>query len=78
VRFNEIWRDEPFGGEWRELRRAYVSGADHADWEPREEVADRLGAGIIVRLSQAADRLVVGGESRYGDHSLAERTHRPW
>jgi broad specificity phosphatase PhoE len=59
VRFNEIRRDEPFDSDWREVRRAYVSGTDHAGWEPREEVADRFDAGITDHVSQAADRPVV-------------------
>lgn len=59
VRFNEISRDEPFGGDWRELRRAYVSGADHSGWEAREEVADRFDAGIIDHLAKATDRPAV-------------------
>jgi broad specificity phosphatase PhoE len=46
-RFNEVSRTgEPFGGNWRELRRAYVGGRDHDDWEPRVEVAARFDAAI--------------------------------
>jgi broad specificity phosphatase PhoE len=29
-RFNEVFRAEPWEGDYRKLRRAYVDGADHA------------------------------------------------
>src|SRR2546423_9345038 len=37
-RFDEILRTEPWDGDFRARRRAYVDGADHPDWEPREAV----------------------------------------
>jgi broad specificity phosphatase PhoE len=46
MRFNEVSRDEPFHGDFRARRRAYVNGADHPGWEPRQQVAERFDAGI--------------------------------
>lgn len=55
-RFNEIWRHgEPWDGDFRELRRAYVDGIDHAGWEPRAEVAERFDHGIRAQLESAGD-----------------------
>jgi broad specificity phosphatase PhoE len=56
ARFNEVWRvGEPWEGEFRELRRAYVTGTDHDGWEPRDEVARRFDAGITEQLALAGD-----------------------
>lgn len=52
ARFNEVRRDEPFAGNWRDLRHAYVSGSDHPGWEPRNEVARRFESGINEHLAQ--------------------------
>lgn len=41
-RLREVDRDEPFGDGFRELRAAYVGGADHPGWEPRAAVAARM------------------------------------
>ncbi len=46
MRFNEVRRVEPFGDDFRVARRAYVDGADHPDWERRQEVVARFDAGI--------------------------------
>lgn len=54
-RFNEVGRaGEPWGGDFRERRRAYVSGADHHGWEPRGEVAARFEEGVADHLAAAA------------------------
>lgn len=46
-RFNEVNRmGEPFGGNFRELRRSYVDGVDHRGWESREQVRARFDAAI--------------------------------
>lgn len=37
-RFNEVSRVEPWEGDFRRLRRAYVEGTDHFGWERRHEV----------------------------------------
>jgi broad specificity phosphatase PhoE len=46
MRFNEVRRVEPFDDNFRAVRRAYVDGVDHPDWEPRDEVVARFGEGI--------------------------------
>ncbi|MEV0615393.1 histidine phosphatase family protein [Nonomuraea sp. NPDC050404] len=58
-RFNEVTRVEPWEGDYRELRRTYVDGADHADWEPRAEVAKRFDAGITEHLVRTGGRPLV-------------------
>ncbi len=45
-RFDEIARVEAYDGDFRRQRRAYVEGADLVDWEPREDVVRRFGAGV--------------------------------
>jgi broad specificity phosphatase PhoE len=46
TRFNEVRRVEPFSDDFREIRRAYVEGENHPDWELREEVVARFDEGI--------------------------------
>lgn len=59
-RFNEVRREgEPWEGNYRELRRAYVEGADHAGWEPRSQVAKRFDNGITEYRAAAGDRPLV-------------------
>ncbi len=59
-RFGEVHRvGEPFGGNFRELRRSYVDGVDHAGWEPRAEVAARFDAAIEEHLALAGERTLV-------------------
>jgi hypothetical protein len=41
-RSNEVTRDEPYEGDFRARRRAYVTGTDHANWEPRGHVVARF------------------------------------
>ncbi|GAA4039876.1 hypothetical protein GCM10022248_02570 [Nonomuraea soli] len=65
-RFNEVGRDEPWGGDFRERRLAYVSGADHPGWEPRQEVAGRFDAGIREHLEAAG-----GGPVVVATHGMA-------
>ena len=65
-RFNEVSRvGEPWEGDYRELRRAYVTGIDHDGWEARDEVARRFDAGITDQLAAAAA----------GDVSLVVASH---
>ena len=52
-RFNEVSRTEPWEGEYRRLRREYVSGTDHTDWEPRTAVAARFDAAVREHLATA-------------------------
>jgi broad specificity phosphatase PhoE len=58
-RFNEIWRTEPWEGEYRQLRQQYVNGVDHADWEPRSEVAERFGHAIDDHCDTAKERPLI-------------------
>jgi broad specificity phosphatase PhoE len=59
-RFGEVTREgEPYGGNFRELRRAYIDGVDHAGWEPRERVAARFDAAIEDHLARAGSRPLV-------------------
>lgn len=46
-RFNEVSRVEPWEGDFRRLRRAYVEGVGHYDWERRHEVVKRFDEGIV-------------------------------
>ncbi|MEH1129803.1 histidine phosphatase family protein [Micromonospora sp. CPCC 206061] len=46
IRFNEVARDEPYHGDYRARRRAYLTGTEHPGWEPREHVVARFDAGI--------------------------------
>ena len=66
-RFGEVRRDdEPWEGGYRELRRAYVGGADHSGWEPRERVVARFDRAVAVHLVRAAGRTLV-----IGTHGMA-------
>jgi broad specificity phosphatase PhoE len=60
ARFNEVRRSgEPWDGNFRELRRAYVDGADHEDWERRASVVARFDAGIEDHTVRGRGRPVV-------------------
>jgi len=59
ARFNEVARNEPYHGDFRARRTAYLAGADHPGWEPREQVAARFGAGIKHWHLRAATRPLV-------------------
>lgn len=58
-RFNEVTRVEPWEGEYLRLRREYVSGIDHIDWEPRAAVAARFEAGVREHLDSAQGRPLI-------------------
>jgi broad specificity phosphatase PhoE len=58
-RFDEVYRTEPWEGDYRERRLAYVDGTDHAGWEPRSAVAGRFDAGIAEHTRAAAGRPLV-------------------
>ena len=62
VRFGEVRRrGEPWDGDYREQRRAYVEGVDHDEWEPRAEVVARFQAAIDDHSARCLRRpLVVG------------------
>lgn len=57
--FAEVRRQEPWDDGYRERRRAYVSGSDHAGWEPRASVAARFDR-AIARHARPDRPLVVG------------------
>jgi broad specificity phosphatase PhoE len=59
TRFNEIARNEPYHGDFRARRRAYLAGADHPGWEPREQVVARFDAAIKHWHLRAAKRPLV-------------------
>jgi broad specificity phosphatase PhoE len=59
LRFAEIRRVEPWEGDYRRLRREYVEGVDHPDWEPRAEVAERFDAAVTEHLDIAGERPLV-------------------
>jgi len=59
-RFGEITRPASGSSEdWRELRLAYVEGADHPGWEPRSAVVGRFDSGINDHWVRAAGRPLV-------------------
>lgn len=58
-RFNEVASDEPYEGDFRARRRAYVTGTDHPGWEPRDEVVARFAEGIRFWTAQADGRSLV-------------------
>jgi broad specificity phosphatase PhoE len=59
ARFGEVRREgEPWDG-FRELRRAYVDGAERPGWEPRAEVAARLEAAVEYYVARVAGRPLV-------------------
>jgi broad specificity phosphatase PhoE len=58
-RFNEVTRDEPYEGDFRARRRAYVTGTDYAGWEPRGQVVARFAEGVRFWTAQADGRPLV-------------------
>lgn len=59
-RFCEIDREgEPFDGNFRELRLAYVEGVAHPLWESHADAAARFDAGISDHLASAGSRPLV-------------------
>jgi broad specificity phosphatase PhoE len=60
ARFNEVERvGEPWEGDYRELRRAYVDGAEHAGWEPHAAVVARFDVGLRAHAALAGGRPLV-------------------
>jgi broad specificity phosphatase PhoE len=60
-RFNEVERiAEPWGDDFREKRREYVSGTEHPGWESHRSVARRFQAAVDDHLGSCrGDPLVV-------------------
>ena len=59
LRFAEIRRIEPWEGDYRRLRREYVEGVDHPDWEPRAQVAERFDTAVTEHLGIAGEQPLV-------------------
>jgi broad specificity phosphatase PhoE len=59
ARFNEVTRDEPYEGDFRARRRAYVTGTDHPGWESRDQVVARFSGGVQFWTVQAGGRPLV-------------------
>lgn len=60
-RFNEVQRDEPFDGDFRSRRLAWVEGkldGRHANWETRHEAARRFDAAVRAH-AQSGERVVI-------------------
>ena len=58
-RFNEVTRDEPYDGDFRARRRAYVTGTDYRGWEPRDQVVARFADGVRFWTARAVGRPLV-------------------
>ena len=58
-RLGEVARDEPFAGDFRARRRAYVGGAAHPGWEDREAVVERIDAVVSGRLTRGEEGIPV-------------------
>ncbi|MEV0900816.1 histidine phosphatase family protein [Actinoplanes sp. NPDC049802] len=58
-RFGEVARDEPYEGDFRARRRAYVAGTDYAGWEPRDQVSARFAEGVRFWIARAGERPLV-------------------
>jgi broad specificity phosphatase PhoE len=59
MRFNEVLRNEPFHGDFRTRRRAYINRSDHPGWESRQRVAERFDAGVKFWYPRADTRPLV-------------------
>ncbi|SFF12421.1 Broad specificity phosphatase PhoE [Actinoplanes philippinensis] len=59
ARFDEVARDEPYEGDFRARRRAYVTGTDYPGWEPRERVAARFAEAVSFWAARAEERPLV-------------------
>lgn len=60
-RFNEVRREEPFDGDFRSRRLAWVEGkldGRHARWETRHEATSRFDAAVRT-YARSGERLVI-------------------
>ena len=71
--FGEVNRPTEWVSDHRARARAYVEGARHEGWEPREEVATRFEAAVR-RHAGAGRRLVIGTHGMAATVWLATRT----
>lgn len=58
-RFDEVGRDEQYDDDFRAARLAYVEGADHDGWEPRQDVVRRFSTAVD-EYSAMGDPVVIG------------------
>jgi broad specificity phosphatase PhoE len=58
-RFDEVARDEPYEGDFRARRRAYVTGTDYTGWEPRDRVVARFAEGVTSWAARVDGRPLV-------------------
>lgn len=58
-RFDEVARDEPYEGDFRARRRAYVTGTDYTGWEARDQVVARFAEGMRFWTARADGRPLV-------------------
>jgi broad specificity phosphatase PhoE len=59
TRFNEVRRNEPFEGDFRARRSAYVSGISHDGWEPHADVVSRFSAGVTAWQAACGEQTLV-------------------
>ncbi len=59
ARFAEVRRDEPYHGDYRARRLAYLRGDSDPRWEPPDAVVARFDAGVTEHLRSAAGRSLV-------------------
>lgn len=59
ARFNEVARDEPFGGNFREVRAKYVGGTAYTSWEAQAAVSARFKAGVDEWIARAGARPLI-------------------
>lgn len=58
-RFGEVRRDEPYEGDFRARRRAYVEGVAYPGWERRADVVTRFGDAVAEWQERAGLRPLV-------------------
>jgi broad specificity phosphatase PhoE len=58
-RFREVERDEPYEGDFRARRHAYITGTQHPGWEPHAQVIARFDTGIHFWHPRAGDQPLV-------------------
>ncbi|MCP2322655.1 broad specificity phosphatase PhoE [Hamadaea flava] len=58
-RFGEVRRDEPYDGDFRARRLAYVKGVAHPGWESPADVVTRFGDAVADWRARAGSRPLV-------------------
>ncbi|MBO3738590.1 histidine phosphatase family protein [Actinoplanes flavus] len=65
------------GGEYRAAARAYLNGAEHDGWEPRDQVVARFGAAVDRHVAEGGT-LVIGTHGLAGTLWLNSRSAFGW